>query len=99
MKAVALMILVAYSACSMADGYVRIGVGNNSNLTGASVPWDNGGGRLGALLEVAYDWELEKDVYLRAAFLHLSQYDAGEGYNNKDESSVDHIGLSIVWVY
>lgn len=38
-------------------------------------------------------------VYLGTAWTHLSNFDAGPGYNDEQEDSVDHFGIDIEYQY
>lgn len=92
MKSLVLASLLLISSNTFAgEIFAELGVGNNTNLTGSSVPWDDGGGT-GCMLKVYYQtggWIM--------GWTHLSQCDVGPPFNFKDESSVDHIGIAYRW--
>ncbi len=72
--------------------FIELGVGNNTNLTGCSVCWDDGGGT-GAHLAVGYTFPIRHNVSLDLHWSHFSQWEVGAPFNDKHESSVDHIGV------
>ena len=89
------IILILFSLPAQADyWFAEIGIGNNTNLTGCSICWDDGGG-MGAILSGGYVWEHDNDVFVKAFIFHDSQWDVGPPWNDDDESSLDFIGLSI----
>lgn len=87
------LLLLTISLPASADyWFIGIGVGDNSNATGCSVCWEDQDG-LGGVLVVGREWTLAPELAVRAHWLHLSQYDVGPPFNDKDESSVDHFGI------
>ena len=81
----------------MADGLsLSIGAGWNTNFTGDSIAWEDGGG-VGAYLQVEYVVALSPTFSLTSHWIHLSQWDVGAPFNNQAESSVDHIGVAFKW--
>ena len=80
--------------------YIELGLGNNTNLSGSSIPWDDGGGTA-AMFSFGYAFMLENDVQLEVHWSHFSQLDVGaigvKPLNNisPDESSLDHFGIKI----
>ena len=91
-----LLLLLLISTNTSAACYARIGVGKNLNISGASIPWEDGGSP-GAILEVYCDYKLREDLYLNYGWLHDSNWLTGKPFNNRKESSVDFIGVSLVW--
>jgi hypothetical protein len=79
-----------------AGPYVEVGVGNNTNLSGCSECWNDGGGT-GALLGMGYIHHVSPEVSLVVHWTHFSQWEIGAPFNNKDESSIDHLGLKVVY--
>lgn len=94
-----LLLLLLISTNTSAACYAQIGVGKNLNLTGASIPWQRGGSKIGGLLAAYCDYKLKDDVFLRYGWAHISNLDAGPPFNQNDESSVDHIGVSLIWKF
>lgn len=83
--------------------YLGLGLGNNTNLTGSSVPWEDQG-EIGSVLTLGYrerlnnyKWfsGLSDRWYGSAQWLHISHPFIGPPFNNRDESSVDHLGVYI----
>ena len=88
-----IILLIALSGTAQADYLsIQIGAGKNTNLTGASIPWDDAGG-VGCSLNVRYTYPLTKRLFLGGQWFHLSQCDKGPPFNDTDESSVDHLGI------
>ena len=77
---------------------VTLGAGWNGNLTGASIPWNDGGG-IGGYGQLAYEHELSDTSSLIAHWTHISQWDVGKPFNDDSESSVDHLGVAIKWTF
>ena len=74
------------------ETYIEVGAGRNTNITAASIPWDDGGGT-GAYFALRNEWEI--GVFIQ--WSHYSQYEVGAPYNSESESSLDHIGIGIRW--
>ncbi len=77
---------------------VTLGAGWNGNISGSSIPWENGGG-VGFYGQLAYEHELSDQSVLLTHWTHLSQIDVGPPWNDRDESSVDHLGVAIKWTF
>ena len=87
-----LMLLALLPMIAMADSstYFEIGAGKNGNLTGSSHEWyDNGG--TGAYFAFRTEW----DNGFFVQYSHYSQYEVGQPFNDKGESSLDHIGFGL----
>ncbi len=89
-------LLLLFSQAHAAESYVylELGVGGNTNITGASIPWENAG-NAACVAELGYVHQINKRWWGKARILHLSQCFAGPPFNDKKESSVDHIGISL----
>ena len=74
--------------------YAEIGLGNNTDLTGASIPWDDGGGT-GSMFAFGYSWRVARTVQVEINWSHYSQIDVGPPFNHKKESSLDHFGIKL----
>jgi len=90
-----ILLMILFSIFMYADVFacesglhLEVGAGNNTNLTGSAVPWDDGGG-MGAYLALRYE---TKRVVCH--FSHYSQWDIGAPFNDTDESSLDHLGCA-----
>ena len=84
-----LLILTALSFPVSADYvFINIGAGNNTNLTGASIPWDDAGG-IGCSVNLGYAYEFTHNLHIGAQWYHVSQCDQGAPFNDNDESSLD----------
>lgn len=101
----ALGILIGYTISNQAQAdefagtYLTVGVGNNTNFTGASIPWHDADAT-GAYFNLAYIGD--KKSYLLngrpvVQWMHLSQIESGPPFNEDRESSVDHLGLAVTW--
>jgi hypothetical protein len=75
--------------------YVSIGMGSNTNATGASIEWDDAGG-IGCTLGAGKVWELSNNWDVAARWEHISQCDKGPPFDDVSESSVDHFGLQLI---
>jgi hypothetical protein len=93
MKALILAALILSTSAS-ADVFLEIGAGQNNNLTGCSICWDNGGGT-GAYFALRYEEQITESITGFAQYSHYSQYEIGVPFNNKPESSLDHIGVGL----
>lgn len=92
---VALVLWLALQSFVEAKGFtLSVGVGNNTNLNGASIPWDDGGG-MGAYFQLKYTHPISESLSVVTHWTHLSQWDIGPPFNHRDEASVDHIGAAI----
>jgi hypothetical protein len=80
-----------------AEPYIEVGLGHNTNLTGCTGCWNDGGG-VGALLSIGYTHQIN-NISASIHWTHLSQLDIGPPFNNEDESSVDFIGVSVRFVW
>ena len=92
-----LVVVFMFSAAAFAHGnfaYAEIGIGNNTDLTGASIPWEDGGGT-GTMFAFGYAWEVEPTVQVEINWSHYSQIDVGPPFNDKNESSLDHFGIKL----
>lgn len=95
-KLLALGLLVFSGTLSAGGLSLSIGVGSNTNLTGASIPWDDGNG-VGAYLQLEYERPINSSFSLVGHWVHLSQWDIGPPFNDDSESSVDYFGVAIKW--
>lgn len=87
--------LILFSLPAQADyWFVELGLGNNANLTGCSICWDDGGG-VGAIFSGGYVLEVKNNVAVKVFIFHTSQIDVGPPWNDRDETSVDFIGISL----
>lgn len=75
------------------DIVLTLGVGNNTNLSGSSIPWEDGDGT-GTFLRLGYEAEFD-GAAIGAHWVHLSQYEVGPPWNDDPESSVDHFGVYV----
>lgn len=94
----AIVIMICIWSNAKADEgylYLYIGAGHNSgsNSTSKWVGEDD----LGGLLRFGYATRVSKkyNVWFSAGVTHVSQYDLGEPFNDKDESSLNHYGLGL----
>ncbi len=91
--------LIVFSGTLQAEGWtVSIGAGWNGNLTESSMPWEDGGGVAG-YFQLKKTYPLSDNLYVAYHYLHLSQINVGPPFNDKAESSVDHIGVAIEWKF
>ena len=87
-----LLALLLFSLPAQADyWFAEIGLGNNTNLGGCSICWNDGGG-MGTIAAVGYVWEKPDNIFIKAQVLHNSQWNS---WGSTDESSVDFIGISL----
>lgn len=89
-----ILLLLSVSTVSADYLFINIGAGNNTNLTGASIPWDDAGG-VGCAFTLGYVTPVKgsKNLHFGTRWLHISQCDQGAPFNDNPESSVDHIGI------
>ncbi len=94
------VVFIMYSMSTIQAGEtsITIGAGWNGNLTGASVPWNDGGGVAG-YLQLAHEWEVGTNASIVAHWTHLSQINVGKPFNDDIESSVDHLGVAMKWSF
>ena len=91
-----LLILIMFSGTVEAGTFsLEIGAGFNTNIGGAAIPWDDGGG-LGGYGRLAYEHDLGNSTVIYH-WIHLSQWNVGAPFNDKQESSVDHLGIALRW--
>lgn len=93
------LLLWLLMGCSVLPGktYAELGVGMNASLGNSAGEWDNCGspGFYGGLRQ---EWDLDRDRFTTfAQYSHYSQYLCGPPFNDKAESSLDHIGVGIRW--
>jgi len=83
------------SGCSWdAATYVEAGAGTNHALF-SDVEWRDRGG-VGASIEAGREWTAPLNAYkTKCRWLHLSQWDVGPPFDDRTESSVDHIGCAV----
>jgi len=91
-KLIFLAFLSAFTPANADYLFINIGAGDNGNITGASIPWDDANG-IGCTLTVGYRRSIFKNLDLGARWLHVSQCDQGPPFNDNPESSLDHIGV------
>lgn len=100
--ALALLCVLGLAMCNSTvqagETSITIGAGWNGNLSGSSVPWDNADA-VGAYFQLAHEWGLGDNASVLAHWTHISQYDAGKPFNDRPESSVDHLGVAIKWTF
>jgi hypothetical protein len=99
MKLLVIIVLHAIANTAAADDYIylEIGLGNNTNITGASIEWDDAGAT-GAWLSLGYREEYG-NWYSAVHWTHVSQYEAGPPWNDDDESSLDHFGVKFGYMW
>ena len=70
--------------------HLEIGAGKNGNLTSQheSTQWEDGGG-VGSYFSLRYEWK-----YAVCQGSHYSQWNVGPPFNDKPESSLDHLGCA-----
>lgn len=75
--------------------YMEVGAGSNNSWFNNEYKWrDNGG--VGFYGQIRHEWPA---IYSRIQhvihYTHISQWEVGPPFNNKHESSVDHVGVSL----
>ena len=100
MKAIILAVILALTTVTAAAGEtsISLGAGWNGNLTGSSVPWENGSG-VGSYLQIAHEEQVTEHLSFVGHYTHLSQWDIGPPFNDERESTVDHIGFAFKWKF
>ena len=68
--------------------FIEVGIGTNNSLINPGQDWNDGGGT-GAYIGIRREWSNGWVIQLS----HYSQWEIGPPFNNKEESSLDHIGL------
>tara|TARA_R110000796_G_scaffold163624_1_gene280579 strand:+ start:166 stop:471 length:306 start_codon:yes stop_codon:yes gene_type:complete len=86
--------ILMYSPLAWSKVYLELGLGNNTNLTGSSTPWNDGGGT-GGFFSFNYETLLYKRTYVIYHWSHYSQLQVGPPFNDDDESSLDHFGIKL----
>ena len=78
--------------------YVTLGAGKNEQIFSSSSDW-NDANSTGAFIAVYYKWNKQNwcKCYPSLNYAHLSQYESGAPWNNKSESTIDHIGIAGTW--
>lgn len=81
-----------------ATNYLEVGAGYNGSFFAQSDAheWDDGGG-VGATIEMGREWTVPKNegrLKVKCRWLHVSQWDVGPPFNNRAESSLDHVGCA-----
>lgn len=94
--AVALVAGVQKCAAAEPKWYFEVGVGKNANLTGCSDCWEDGGSP-GAYFALRREQHMAGNTYWFFQYVHLSNWLAGPPFNDKPETSVDHIGAGFRW--
>ena len=57
-------------------------------MSGTKLEWDDGGG-VGAYFAIRNEWD--NGVFIQLS--HYSQWDVGKPFNDRDESSLTHVGV------
>ena len=92
------LLVLFLSGCVSVDPYVEVGMGWNTTLTGQADQWNDGGAGVGgAKIIVGVDGVVKNNPHLRAgcSYEHFSHWFVGPPFNNRAESSLDHIGCSV----
>lgn len=93
------MTLLLISTNGKAEGlYLTLGAGKNGQIFSDDPTW-NDAGDSGAFIAVFYKWDKQGWClcYPSINYAHLSQWGAGPPFNDKVESSVDHLGIAATW--
>ncbi|MHC5134934.1 MAG: hypothetical protein ACYSO0_00785 [Planctomycetota bacterium] len=99
MKTLPLILLLLCGSVQAEGLFLSIGAGTNWNGTSIKSEWEDGGGT-GAYLSAVYRWDKQAwcfDCYPSINYVHLSQWDIGQPWNDKYEDSVDHFGFGWTW--
>lgn len=71
--------------------YFELGAGKNQTTFGNSDKWEDGDGTGGY-----FSFRYETNIGV-CHWVHLSQWDIGPPFNDKQESSVNHYGCALRW--
>jgi len=98
--AMLVFLLVFLSGCVSGSGqnYAELGMGYNGTFTGQADQWNNGGaGPAGATIELGREWDVTNNegvMKVKCRYLHVSHWFVGPPFNNRAESSLDHVGCA-----
>tara|TARA_R110000851_G_C13000138_1_gene558219 strand:- start:580 stop:870 length:291 start_codon:yes stop_codon:yes gene_type:complete len=84
--------LFAGPVAAESETYLEIGAGKNGNLLSCSICWHDGGG-VAAYISIRNQWSNGLFIHLT----HFSQYDVGPPFNQRAESTIDHLGIGMRW--
>ena len=90
--------LMGTMSTSAAETYTSLHMGSNTNITGCSVCWENGGG-IGTMFRIGRREAISSNINIDITYTHLSQINIGYPFNNRAESSVDFLGIGLEYVF
>ena len=97
---IALAALVALTGCSQlnnflpGDTYLEVGAGKNSSPGTVLYDWYDSGG-IGCSIELRQEVPVHDRVAFALRYLHVSHCDVGPPFNDKPESTLDHVGATL----
>lgn len=96
MKGIALALAaLAATGCSTSSTYLEVGAGHNGSFfqERSDLQWDDGDG-VGFYGSLRHEVPVHDRVDLVLQYSHYSQWDVGPPFNDRAESSLDHIGAA-----
>ena len=97
MKSIVIIgVLLMLSAAAQADELsLEIGAGHNFSLANSGADAWNNADSTGFYGAIRYERKLSLNYTLVVHYMHVSQWLEGPPFNDKSESSLDHLGVAI----